>query len=323
MFGATPRAQDLSRYPIIILPIVLVLAAYGILMYRLIESGVPNIDWDIMTTSYIWHSWTETAWHNDWPVMISFSVQQVGISQFILGTFLLMFMTSIISLPVGIAVGVYVTEYSNGRAASVIRFATNSLRAISVFILGLLALSIVRFSSNTFFSPIFCGFFTRESGEVSAGSGSFITASIIISLLVIPVIANATEQGIRSLPRELTEGSLAVGASHTYTIGHILLPWALPNIVTGLLIGCAEAAGSLATIMFISGTSQYGIGPFSQPTSLSVFIYRCWVDNDTAFRANEGPYMYAAAILLLLITLGLSITAIFLRRRFLKEGRAA
>jgi len=71
------------------------------------------------------------------------------------------------------------------------------------------------------------------------------------SLLVIPIIARATEEGIRSVPLNLKEGSTALGASRQHTLFHILLPWSYPNIVTGLILGCAEAAGSLATIWFI------------------------------------------------------------------------
>jgi len=323
VLGPTPKAKDIALYPVLVLPVALTLVAFGLIIYKLVTLGVPALDLQALTTQYISHSWAVQVWQDDWPVNISYSVQQAGISQFILRTFQLMLLTCIFSTPVGVGIGLFVTQFSRGRVAQTVRLATNSLRAISVFILGLLALSLVRFSRDTALAPVFCGFYTLENGRMVAGSGSFITASLVISLLVIPVIASAVEEGIRSLPPDLTEGSLAIGASHTYTITHILMPWVLPNLVTGLLIGCAEAAGSLAVIMFISGTSQYAITPFSQPTSLTVFIWHCLQDTSQSFMAHEGPYQYAAALLLVFITLGLSIAAILLKRHFSRRYRGA
>lgn len=321
IFGATPKAQDLSRYPFILLPIIVALAAFGLIIYKLLVLGVPHFSWRVITSNFIWHGWSTQVWVNGWPVTISYNVQQIGIGQYIMGTFLLMMMVSLISLPIGVGVGLYITEYSKGATANIIKFATNSLRAISVFAIGLVALSVVRSSANTFLAPILSGFYYNENGVRNAASGSFITASIFISMLVIPIIASATEEGIHSLPHDLTEASLGIGASHNYTIAHIVLPWALPNIVTGLLLGCAETAGSLAAIMLISGTSQYGINPFTQSTSLSVFIYQCLVTTDQSFKKVEGPYVYMAALILILITLGLTIASLILKKRFSRSYR--
>ncbi|MBN1368444.1 MAG: ABC transporter permease subunit [Dehalococcoidales bacterium] len=321
--GATPHSQDLAVYPVIILPIILTLLVYGLLVFKLIEAGVPGLSWEAITTAYMSHMWSVRSWQDDWPVTITYFINQTGISQFILGTFLLMLMTTVIAVPIGMGIGLFVTQYSSGKLADIIKFATSSLRAISVFVLGLTAFSIVKYSGQTPLSELFCGFYMMENGEIVTGTGSFITASLVISLLVIPVIASSVEEGIRSLPKDLTEGSLAIGASHTYTISHLLVPWVLPNLVTGILIGCAEAAGSLATIMFISGTAEHGVTPFSQPTSLTYFIWKCMNDQSQSFRANEGPYEFAAALLLIMITLGLGISALLLKRHFSKHFRGA
>jgi len=321
IFGATPKAQDLSRYPIILLPIVVALAAFSLIIYRLIAQGAPLLSWHLITSSYIWHGWSTQIWVNNWPETVYYNVQQTGIGQYIEGTFLLMLLVSLISLPIGVGVGLYITQYSSGTVANIIKFVTNSLRAISVFALALVALSVVRSSVGTFLAPVLDGFYYNENGVRNAAQGSFIVASIFISMLVIPIIANATEEGIRSLPSDIIEGSLGIGASNNYTIAHIVIPWALPNIITGLIMGCAETAGSLAVIMFISGTSQYGINPFTGTTSLSVFIYQCIETTDQSFRKFEGPYVYTAALLLIIITLGLTILSLILRRRFSRSYR--
>jgi ABC-type phosphate transport system permease subunit len=317
--GATPKARDFSRYPVILLPIVLMLIAYGILVFRLFVSGIPHINWHILTTPYEWQDWQTITWQNGWPTWAPQQLHQTGISNFILGTLLLMLMTIIISLPIGIGVGIYITEYSSGWLANIIKTSCTVLRSISVFILGLTAITIVRLTQHNFFSYIFAGYFYDATGNIHIANGSFVTAALVISLLVIPIIARATEEGIRSSPREMAEGSYALGASKWYTVANILIPWSLPNIITGILLGCAEATGSLATIWFISGTGQYGIGPFNQVTTLSYFIFYARGDIDMNFHKVEGIYQYSAAVILIVITVVLSIAVVLLKRRLNKR----
>ena len=305
LLGATPRAHDLSRYPLIILPVFLTMAAYSFLIYYLIKEGAPNLNWEIIST----------------PYQAAFGAKQAGMRNHILGTLLLMAQTSLVSLPIGVGAGVFMSEYG-GWLAGAVRFSTTSLRAISVLVLGIAAYSLVRYSSGTFLSDIFCGYWYDPNGVQHPADGSFFTAAIFLSLLVIPVIARATEEGIRSLPAELREGSLALGTSEGHTLTHIVLPWALPNIITGLLLGCAEAAGSVAVIMFIAGTGEFGVGPLNEVTSLSYFIFDCNYGSH-AFRVLMRPYQFSAALLLLFITTGLSMAALILKRRFAKRYQGA
>ena len=302
LLGATPRTRDISRYPIILPPVFLALACYAILIFYLIVEGAPSLDWGVISTPYQGHP-----------------LYQAGMRNHILGTLILMALTSLISLPIGVGAGVFVTEYG-GRFSGVVRFSTTALRAISVFILGITAFSLVTYSSGTSLSDIFAGYYYDVNGFKHVAHGSFITAAIFLSLLVIPLIARATEEGLRSLPPELREGSLALGTSEGHTLIHVLLPWSLPNIVTGLLLGCAEAAGSVAIILFLARTGEYGIGPLGEVTSLSYFIFDCRY-GIKMFRDLVSPYQYSAVLLLLTITMGLSIVALLLKRRFAKRYR--
>jgi phosphate transport system permease protein len=136
----------------------------------------------------------------------------------------------------------------------------------------------------------------------------------VLSLVIIPVIARATEEGCRSTPNELREGSLALGATEGRTLRKIVLPWALPNIVTSWLLGCAETAGSVAILIFIAFTGEFGVGPFRQVTSLAYYIFNSYYYTDLARAGLMRPYAYMAASLLLCITLGLGIAAILAKR---------
>jgi phosphate transport system permease protein len=323
LMGATPHADDLAHYPLIIVPLILSMTSFLVIVYLILKEAIPNLSWSILITAFHSWNWQTVVWQNNWPQWVSHTDQAVGILNYLLGTLLLMGLTSLISLPIGMAVGIYITEYSNGLFARILKFACDALRSISVFIIGITAVSIVSYSSGSFLSRYFYGYYHDLAGQFHLGNGSFIVAAAVISMLVIPLIARATEEGIRSLPQEMKEGSLALGTSKRYTLSHIVIPWSLPNVTTGLLLGCAEAAGSLATIWFIAGSGDYGVGPFKPVTSLSYFIFLSNGETNLGFKKIEGNYQFVAALLLILITIGLSISVVILKRKLHKRYREA
>jgi phosphate transport system permease protein len=303
--GTTPRAFDISRYPLLLFPIVIALVAYGIIIVTILARGIPPFNWEVILTASSYGGGTAT----------------LGLLNDILGTFLLMALTTIIALPIGIGTGIYISEYG-GWLAKIMGLSTTILRAMSVVILGLGAYAVARMS---YYWELPDGSHPLQgifSGTSIIGKGTYLLAAIFLSMLIIPVIARATEEGFRSLPRDLREGSLAVGATEGYTLFNILLPWSLPNILTGVLLGCAEVAGSVAVIILIAGAGNYGVGPFSEVTSLSHFIYRIYFYSPMSAESRVlGDYRYTAAMLLLIITLGLTIVYLILRHRFAERYR--
>jgi ABC-type phosphate transport system permease subunit len=243
-------------------------------------------------------------------------VSQVGMRNAILGTFLLMGLTVALALPIGVAVGIYLHEYAGKKLGGIIRFSTTALRSISGIIVAIFAINLLRgVGQDTFLDHIIHGFGHNVDGVLTVGRSSFLFASAFIALLVIPLIARATEEGLSSLPPDIQEGSLGVGASKEYTLTHILLPWSLPNIITGLVLGCAEAAGALTIIFLIAGTGEYGVSPWNEVTSLSYLIFDCRFGSDMGDQVQRmmGSYQYTAALLLLVITVGLTIAAMTLK----------
>jgi phosphate transport system permease protein len=291
LFGATPSAKQLSRYPLFVLPVLITLIIYGVLVVQIFTKGVPNLDWNILTSFFHYEGVTKVP----------------GLANYILGTVTLIVLTSLISLPIGIGSGVFIAEYG-GRLSGFVRLCTTALRSISVFILGLGAFTLVNYSHGTVFQTVFDGF-------ANVQHGSFLVASIFLSLLVIPVISRVTEEGCNSLPHTLREGSAALGASEGYTLRRVILPWALPNIMTGLLLGCAEAAGSVGVILLIGGYGEFGVGPLGEVTSLSLFIFKCKYGL-VSFTKVMSSYQFTAGLLLLLMTMVLSAATIFMQRRF-------
>ena len=234
-------------------------------------------------------------------------------------------LTAIISLPIGMAVGIFVHQYAGPKLGGVIRFSTTALRAISGIILAIVALSLIHIVNGalhgTFLNYLIEGFGYYGNGTLLTGRSSFLFASIFVSLLVIPIIARATEEGLNSLPKDIKEGSLAVGASEEHTLTHISLPWSLPNIITGLVLGCAEAAGALTIIFLMAGTGQLGVNPLSETTSLAYFIFdsRFGTQMGDTVQTFMGSYQYAAAFLIINYHCWLTVLALVLKNKIARR----
>ena len=313
--GNTPGAEDVALYPVLAIPIALALIAYGLVIGAVVLSGFDKITPELLTTA-----WRQTLVQQNGTASFTY---QVGLLNNILGTVELIILTSAIALVPGVAAGVFTSEYP-GPLARLVDFSTTMLRAVSVFVIGAAAFALVAAASNvdagTPLSDLIRGVYRDEDGLAHPGTGSFLTASVFLALLVMPIIAKLTEEGLRSVPREIREGSVALGATDGYGLRRILLPWAVLNIVTGLLLGAAEASGSLAVIMFIAGPGQDGVAPTNSVTSLDYALFatkygiKPYVD-------TMGNYGYATALLLLVLTLGLTVIALLVRSRVARRYR--
>jgi phosphate transport system permease protein len=319
-YGNTPRANDISSYPMFVIPILLALVVYGMIIFHIIAEGAPHLNWSLLFKPFIYQSTVSEVWRDGWPYFESSIVSQAGMRNHILGTFLLIGLTSAISLPVGVGTGIFIHQYAGKKVAYIINFTTTSLRSISGIILAITAINLLRSvhtGEGTTIGYILHGFGYSIEGMIMEGRSSYLFVSFFISLLVIPLIAKATEEGFNSLPRDIWEGSLSVGASIEHTLIHILLPWSLPNIITGLVLGCAEAAGSLSIIFLICGTGEFGVGPLNETTSLAYLIFDCKYGKELGDQVQNimGEYQFTAALLLLIITMGLTVTALVLKSR--------
>jgi len=315
--GHTPSSADAALYPVLALPIGLTLVAYGLILGGIVVAGLGGFRLDLLTTA-----WKETlAQVNNVPTF----VYDVGLRNNILGTLELIVLSALFAILPGVGAGVFMSEYP-GSMANIVGFATTMLRAVSVFIIGAAALGVVAAAAGlvpgTLLSDLIRGVSYDENGLPHAGTGSFVVASAFLSILIIPMLAKLTEEGLRSVPRDIREGSVALGATEGFGLRRILLPWATLNILTGLLLGAAEATGGLAVIMFIAGTGQDGISPTSSVTSLDYAVFAATY-GFKPYVDTMHPYQSTAALLLLVLTLGLTAAAQLLRRRIARRYRGA
>ena len=176
-----------------------------------------------------------------------------GFANALIGTLLMLGIATTISVPVGIFAAVYVSEFGTGKWVQSIRFAANVLTGVPSIIVGVFVYSILVVTTKTF---------------------SALAGGVALSILMIPVILRTTDEALRIVPQQIRWASVGVGATNYQTILKVVLPAALPSIVTGVTLAIARAAGETAPLIFTALFSQFWIKGLLEPTpSLSVLIY--------------------------------------------------
>ena len=176
-----------------------------------------------------------------------------GMRHAIIGSLIIVGRASLIGIPIGVGAGVYLAEVGKGKFAAAIRFLAEVLTGLPSIIAGILgyALIVARF------------------GHFSGWAGA-----IALSVLMIPVITRVTEEAIRLVPRQLTEGSLALGAPQWKTVWHVVLPAARSAILTGIVLAVARVGGETAPLLFTSaGQSIVQFDPNKAMAALPLSIY--------------------------------------------------
>jgi len=220
-----------------------------------------------------------------------------GIFPAIVGTFLLSLGAVGFALPLGVLGAIYLREYAGGgRLVRAIRTGINTLSGVPSVVFGLFGLAV--------FVKLF-GF------GVSVLSGS-----LTLGILILPVIIRSTEEAIEGVPREFREASYALGATKWQTVKGVVLPAALPGILTGAILGVGRAAGETAPILFTAATfyTRHLPGsPFDEVMALPYHIYALMTEGTEP--EYQVPIAYGTALVLLLLVLAVNFIAIVIRCR--------
>ena len=223
--------------------------------------------------------------------------EQAGIRGALMGSFWTLLVTLLVSLPMGIAAAVYLEEFApQNRFTDFVEININNLAAVPSIVFGLLGLA------------VFINFFGMPRSAPIVGG-------LVLSLMTLPTIIIASRAAIKSVPPSIKEAALGLGASHMQVVFHHVLPLAMPGILTGSIIGMAQALGETAPLLMIGMIAfivEVPGGMFDSATVLPVQIY-LWSDSpERAFTA-----LTAATILVLLAFLTMmNALAIYLRKRF-------
>jgi phosphate transport system permease protein len=270
------------------------LVTLAALLIDLAVQGVPRLSWDFFV---------------NFP---SRRASQAGILSAWVGSLLVIFVTSAIGIPLGIAAGVYLEEYARKNLITdIIEINISNLAAVPSIIFGLLALGLFVYGLGT--------------------GRSIFTAGLTLALLILPIVVVATREAIRAVPQAQREAALALGATNWQVIRDHVVPSATPGILTGIIIGVSRALGETAPLITIGALTFIAFLPAAPVKAEFPFLSFEWLwDGFTVlpiqafnwisrpgddFHANAA----AAGIVLLFITLSLNAVAIYVRYRFRKR----
>ena len=214
-----------------------------------------------------------------------------GMANAIVGTLILTGLGSLLAIPIGIMSGVYMSEYAGTRFAALVRFAADTLNGVPSIVMGVFVY----------------GFAVLPFKQFSALAGG-----IALGIMMIPIIARTTEELLRLVPSTMREGALALGATHGRAVFTVVLPAALPGIITGVLLALARIAGETAPLLFTSFNNRFFTAKLTQPiASLTVQVFTYAISP----YADWHRQAWAGALVLVLIVLLCSLIARTATRR--------
>ena len=251
----------------------------GTIIYFVCVKGISIISWEFLTE------------------VPRRGMTEGGIAPAIAGTLYLTMGAILFSLPLGLACAIYLCEYSPaGYVVNVIRMSINNLAGVPSVVFGLFGLA------------VFVKFF---------GFGvSILSGSLTLGIMVLPQIISASQEALIAVPQSYREASLALGATHWQTIKKMVLPSALPGILTGVILSIGRAAGETAPILFTAATFYtrgYPDSIFSEAMALPYHIYALMTEG--THPEKQTTIAYGCALILMLLVLLMSALAIFLRQR--------
>lgn len=248
-----------------------------------------------------------------------------GLFPAIFGTVMLIFVMSLFSFPLGVIAAVYLREYAKeGLLVRIVRIAVNNLAGIPSIVYGIFGLGFFVYGIGHGIDSLF---FPETLPTPTFGTGGLLWASLTLALLTVPVVIVSTEEALGAIPREMREGSYALGATKFQTLYRVLLPMASPGIMTGLILAMARAAGEVAPLM-ITGVVKLapslpldGNFPFfhldRKFMHLGFHIYDIGFQSPNVEAAK--PMVFVTTLLLVLIVLLMSSVAIRLRNKMKKR----
>ena len=234
-----------------------------------------------------------------------------GIFPAIFGTVALVLLMIVAVLPVGVLAAVYLHEYARATSpvTRLVRFAVSNLAGVPSIVFGLFGL----------------GFFVQFLGRgmdhalgqgLLFGQPAILWAALTLALLNLPVVIVATEEALRAVPRSAREGALALGATRWQTVWHVVLPQALPGVLTGAILSVSRGAGEVAPILFTGVAYYLPYLPWSPTDQFMELGYHVYVlATQSPDVAKTLPLLYGTVLVLLLLTFALNFTAVIMRSR--------
>ena len=228
---------------------------------------------------------------------------QGGIFPAIFGTFLVTLITAVLAVPLGMCAAIYLNEYApQGRLTRIIRLSIRNLSGVPSIVYGLfgviLFVNIMRFGT------------------------SVLSAGLTLGLMTLPWTITASEEALKTVPNAYREGALALGATKWQSIRTNVLPYAVPGMLTGTVLGLARAAGETAPILFTGAAFFLPYLPKSAGDQFMALPYHLYIMATQHHQIEQvRPIAYGTALVLIVLVLGMNMTAVVIRYRLRRKRR--
>jgi phosphate transport system permease protein len=279
--------------------VIIILAMLAVIIFNVIWGGVGTISWEFLTHP---------------PEQ---GMEAGGIFPAIFGTVALVILMTIFVVPIGVLAAVYLHEYTRPDSipTRLIRIAVNNLAGVPSIVFGLFGLG------------FFIGFIGANIDSIFYGGSSpvwgqpaIIWAALTLSILTLPVVIVSTEEALRTIPPELKDASYALGATRLQTIRKIIIPQAMPGILTGAIMAISRGAGEVAPIMFTGAAYYLPYLPGKLNDQFMELGYHIYVmATQSPDVEKTKPILFGTVLVLLVLTFMLNFTAMFIRSKMRKR----
>ena len=248
-----------------------------------------------------------------------------GVFPAIFGTVIMTLIMSLVVVPFGVLAALYLREYAKaGPIISAVRISINNLAGVPSIVFGVFGLGFFCYFVGGTIDQLF---FSAKLPSPTYGTGGIMWASLTLALLTLPVVIVATEEALAAVPGSMREGSYACGASKWQTIRRIVLPRAMPGIMTGMILAMARGAGEVAPLMLVGAVKLApelpvdSIFPFLHPERS--FMHLGFHIFDLGFQSQNSeaakPMVFTTTLLLIFIIASLNLGAVLLRNRLRRK----
>ncbi|MBK8881072.1 MAG: phosphate ABC transporter permease PstA [Bacteroidales bacterium] len=241
-----------------------------------------------------------------------------GIFPAIVGTAAMTLIMAIAAVPFGVITAIYLAEYASEKSimAKTIRFAVKTLAVVPSIIFGLFGLGFFISFIGKNMDILLSG------GELKWGQPNILWASLTMALLTLPVVIVSVEEAIKTIPREMREASLALGATKWQTIKNVVLPGSISGILTGTILAVSRGAGEVAPILFTGAAYFLSDLPKSLSDQFMSLGYHIYIMSTQSSDVDATlPIQFATTLVLLLLTFSLNAVAVTLRYRIRRRAK--
>ena len=292
------KIGDFLTYFLLAVSVILIVGFFAIILAVIFLGGYERVTWEFLTQAPE-HGMTEG-----------------GIFPAIIGTVLLVIVTTIFSVPLGIITAVYLVEYGNKESAfyKFVNGSINLLASIPTIVIGMFGLAFFVVYIGGMIDNTFYG------GKLTWGKPALIWAGLTMGLVSLPVVVASVREALEAVPENLKEASFALGATKMETVLKVILPRAFTGVLTGTILGVSRSTGEVAPVLFTGAAYFLPYLPSSLTDQFMELGYHIYVMATQSVDVDATlPIQFATTLVLLAITFILNVLAIIVRRRLRRE----